>query len=165
MINDPTSTRLVIEQPSALKVTTEIAAQLFTSGSTGKPKVVPLTTEILLLVRAASQNLYLGEDSVVQMMPQFHIGIADLLLAPLSTGGSVLVANEYSTDHLIACARQLKPTWHQGAPAMLSHLRDELTHQQDTTLQASLSSICFSTSDTPNTPAPQGFAPSLKCME
>ena len=98
---------------------------LHTSGSTARPKIVALKHRHL--VRSA-QNLCgsLGlsvQDRCLNMMPQFHIGaLLDLLLAPLSVGGSSVIMNNATAENFWRCFRQFEPTWFQAVPTMLQAL-------------------------------------------
>lgn len=113
---------------------------LHTSGTTAKPKPVPLSRENLL---ASSSNIVESlaltqQDRAVNMMPLYHIGaLLDLLLAPLLSGGSIIICRDLSAATFFKCLEKFKPSWHQGAPAMLAELCREAR-------TSSLSSDCSS---------------------
>lgn len=99
-----------------------IALVLHTSGSTGAPKRVPLSVANLSAsARNIARSLELGPNDVcLAMMPMFHIGaLVDLLLAPLSAGGSVAFAGAISTDAFFEAVALHRPTWFQAVPTVL----------------------------------------------
>ncbi len=118
--------RLVRERPRASNGgNADAALVLTTSGSTGLPKRVPLSWNNL--VRSAENivsTLELGSsDTVVHMLPMFHIGaIVDLFMAPLWAGGAVKFAHPISTESLIASVSDPRVTWFQAVPTMLKAL-------------------------------------------
>lgn len=102
-----------------------VALVLHTSGSTAAPKIVPLTERNLI---ASAENVarslaLTGEDLCLSTMPLFHIGaLVDLLLAPLSVGGRVVVAPAMTASDFFTHMRRFSPTWYQGVPTMLHAL-------------------------------------------
>ena len=103
---------------------------LLTSGSTGKPKRVPLTPEQLhLSAKRIAKSLKLGPtDRAIHALPMFHIGaIVDLLLAPLSAGGSVHFAGGMGAENLRDSTLAHKGTWLQLVPTMLARLQAQIT--------------------------------------
>jgi acyl-CoA synthetase (AMP-forming)/AMP-acid ligase II/acyl carrier protein len=108
--------RLYAPSPSDLGIV------LMTSGTTGRGKLVPLshanlaagTTEV-----AKSLNLS-SNDRVLSMWEMHHVGgIVDLLLAPISAGGSVIAAGRFDAANFFALTEAMKPTWFQGVPTTL----------------------------------------------
>ena len=111
----------------------DIALVLHTSGSTSLPKIVPLShRQILASARNVARSLELGEDDrCLNAMPLFHVGaLVDLLLAPLSVGGSVIVASDPSSKSFFAVLDELSPSWYQGVPTMLRDLTDRAAREQ-----------------------------------
>lgn len=109
------------------------ALVLMTSGSTGRPKRVPLTFDALMIsVQNIAQTLDLSEkDTVVNMLPMFHIGaIVDLFLTPLLSGGKVFFAHPVSIENLISGIRKSSPTWFQAVPTMLISMLQTLTEEE-----------------------------------
>lgn len=106
----------------------DTALVLHTSGSTALPKIVPLTHRNLTTsARNLAASLALGsDDHGLNMMPLYHVGaLVDLLLAPLSVGGSVTIASSMSSSVFFDCldsATQPRPTWYQGVPTMLQDI-------------------------------------------
>ena len=102
---------------------------LFTSGSTGTPKRVPLTPKQLHLSagRIARALELTAKDRAVHALPMFHIGaIVDLLLAPLSAGGSVHFADGMGARALHQSVCKQGGTWLQLVPTMLARLQADL---------------------------------------
>jgi oxalate---CoA ligase len=99
-----------------------IALILQTSGSTGRPKTVALSHRNLLASTrnvAASLNLD-SADRCLNMLPLYHIGaLLDLMLAPLSVGGSVFFGRDMHAQSFFAYLHAYSPTWYQAVPTML----------------------------------------------
>ncbi|MFM7181136.1 MAG: AMP-binding protein [Verrucomicrobiales bacterium] len=103
----------------------ETALVLLTSGSSARPKRVPLThLQLALSARRMAESVRLtSEDCCLNLMPMFHVGaVVDLLLAPLSVGGSVLRSAGMSAEEFFAALADGRPTWFQGVPTMLHEL-------------------------------------------
>ncbi len=125
-----------VTNPSAAQVQTapqDIALLLQTSGTTSRPKLVPLSHANLV---AATDNiidsLSLGpQDRCLNLLPPFHIGaLVDLLLAPLASGGSVVVAEDAAPETVFRHLLESRPTWIQAVPTML---HDMVRHRPSTT--------------------------------
>ena len=98
---------------------------LLTSGSSARPKRVPLTHRHLTLSasRMAQSLALTASDVCLNMMPMFHVGaVVDLLLAPLSVGGSLTRPETMSVPAFFEALDKLKPTWFQGVPTLLHEL-------------------------------------------
>ena len=62
-------------------------------------------------------------DCCLNMMPMFHVGaVVDLLLAPLSAGGSVIRPETMSVPAFFEALETNIPTWFQGVPTLLHEL-------------------------------------------
>ena len=119
----------------------DVAFLLLTSGSTAQPRLVPLThRNVTASARNVARSLALGaEDRCLNMMPMFHVGaLVDLLLAPLSVGGSVVCASSVSAGRFFDCLRDHRPTWYQGVPTMLQDILDQVRLGADTSGASSL---------------------------
>ncbi len=103
----------------------DTALVLLTSGSSARPKRVPLTHRQLTLAakRMAESVALTAADCCLNLMPMFHVGaVVDLLLAPLSVGGSVLRPEVMSVAAFFAALDTGRPTWFQGVPTLLHEL-------------------------------------------
>lgn len=95
---------------------------LATSGSTAEPKLVLLSSEALVksalnMIETVSLT---SDDRCLNMMPLFHVGgLVDLLIAPLISGGSVIITEAINTRTFFQCLDSYHPSWYQGVPAML----------------------------------------------
>jgi acyl-CoA synthetase (AMP-forming)/AMP-acid ligase II/acyl carrier protein len=103
----------------------DVALLLHTSGTTSRPKVVPLTQRNIHTSAAdVCRTLRLGEmDRCLNLMPLYHVGgLVDLMLAPLSVGGSVVCTPGFSAAHLMRWFDEYEPTWFQAVPTMLQEI-------------------------------------------
>lgn len=102
-----------------------LALILHTSGTTGKPKAVPLSHENLVRSALNVASAYnLGPDDrgyLIQVL--FHIhGIVASLLAPLVSGGSVVVPDKFDANVTWAEFAKLHCSWLSGTPSALQIL-------------------------------------------
>ena len=98
-----------------------LALVLKTSGTTAVPKVVPLTpTHLLVSAYKVADVLHLQPtDRSLTMMPLFHVhGIVTGLLAPLSSGGSVICARGTDLVRILDLLHSLQPTWISAVPTV-----------------------------------------------
>lgn len=103
----------------------DLALILLTSGSSARPKRVPLThRHLTLAARRMVESIKLGPyDCCLNMMPMFHVGaVVDLLLAPLSAGGSVMRPETMSVPAFFEALETNLPTWFQGVPTLLHEI-------------------------------------------
>lgn len=103
----------------------DTALILLTSGSSARPKRVPLSHRHLTLsaARMARSLALTASDVCLNMMPMFHVGaVVDLLLAPLSVGGSLTRPETMSVPAFFEALEKLRPTWFQGVPTLLHEL-------------------------------------------
>ncbi|KAI1466040.1 acetyl-CoA synthetase-like protein [Daldinia caldariorum] len=79
----------------------DVALVLHTSGTTSRPKVVPLTHRNLTRTMKNIQATYklTAQDRTMLVMPLFHVhGLLCALLAPLYSGGSMIVPTKFSAS-------------------------------------------------------------------
>jgi acyl-CoA synthetase (AMP-forming)/AMP-acid ligase II/acyl carrier protein len=103
----------------------EIAVVFMTSGSTGRPKLVPLTHHNLCCSATnVVDSLGLSSsDRCLVMWEQYHIGgLSDLLLAPLISGGQVVLTSGFRVQKFFQYLHQFQPTWYQAVPTALGEI-------------------------------------------
>ncbi|KAF2184406.1 acetyl-CoA synthetase-like protein [Zopfia rhizophila CBS 207.26] len=99
----------------------DIALVLHTSGTTGRPKAVPLTHRNLLRTMKNIQATYqlTPEDRTMLVMPLFHVhGLLAGFLAPLASGGSVVVPLKFSASEFWKNFVQYKANWYTAVPTI-----------------------------------------------
>lgn len=98
-----------------------VALVLHTSGSTGRPKRVPLCHSNLAISAAniASTCSLSPDDVSLCIMPLFHIhGLVASTLAPLFSGGTVVVPTKFNPLTFWQTVREHRITWYSGVPTM-----------------------------------------------
>ncbi len=108
---------------------------LFTSGSTGKPKAVALTeANVSAGIDSVADHFALTEDDrTVAMLPWSHgHGLFASLLAPLHTGGTVVLPTpqQIQQPHQIMAAAE--PTWLTLVPPQLELITGALERSNET---------------------------------
>lgn len=119
----------------------DLAIVMLTSGSTGKSKAVPLThRNVFASASEVCKSLQLSEqDRCLCMWEQYHIGgLVDLLLAPLMSGGTVVITPGFSIEHFFSLLENKRPTWFQGVPTTLSALKSHANRYNITPANTSL---------------------------
>lgn len=101
--------------------TDDIALVLHTSGTTSRPKVVPLThrnlTRTMDNIRATYELT--SNDRTMLVMPLFHVhGLLCGLLAPLYTGGSMVVPTKFSASEFWSDFITHKANWYTAVPTI-----------------------------------------------
>jgi acyl-CoA synthetase (AMP-forming)/AMP-acid ligase II/acyl carrier protein len=99
----------------------DVALLLHTSGTTARPKLVPLThANLLASARAVAATLKLSPaDRSLCVMPLFHIhGLVAALLAPLASGGCVVVPPGFHALDFFSWLGEFHPTWYSAVPSM-----------------------------------------------
>jgi acyl-CoA synthetase (AMP-forming)/AMP-acid ligase II len=99
----------------------DIALVLHTSGTTGRPKAVPLTHRNLLRTMKNIQATYqlTPKDRTMLVMPLFHVhGLLAGFLAPLASGGSVVVPAKFSASEFWKDFIEHKANWYTAVPTI-----------------------------------------------
>ncbi|TKA54725.1 hypothetical protein B0A49_09722, partial [Cryomyces minteri] len=99
----------------------DVALVLHTSGTTGRPKAVPLTHKNLTRTMANIQATYklTPEDRTLLVMPLFHVhGLLAGFLAPLLSGGSVIVPLKFSATEFWSNFIEHKASWYTAVPTI-----------------------------------------------
>lgn len=99
----------------------DVALVLHTSGTTGRPKAVPLTHRNLLRTMKNIQATYelSPKDRTMLVMPLFHVhGLLAGFLAPLASGGSVIVPLKFSASEFWVDFIQHQANWYTAVPTI-----------------------------------------------
>jgi acyl-CoA synthetase (AMP-forming)/AMP-acid ligase II len=99
----------------------DVALVLHTSGTTGRPKAVPLTHRNLLRTMQNIQGTYqlTPKDRTMLVMPLFHVhGLLAGFLAPLASGGSVVVPLKFSASVFWNDFVEHKANWYTAVPTI-----------------------------------------------
>jgi acyl-CoA synthetase (AMP-forming)/AMP-acid ligase II len=99
----------------------DVALVLHTSGTTGRPKAVPLTHRNLLRTMKNIQGTYelTPNDRTMLVMPLFHVhGLLAGFLAPLASGGSVIVPPKFSASEFWKDFNEHKANWYTAVPTI-----------------------------------------------
>ncbi|KAF2740664.1 acetyl-CoA synthetase-like protein [Polyplosphaeria fusca] len=99
----------------------DVALVLHTSGTTGRPKAVPLTHRNLLRTMKNIQTTYqlTAKDRTMLVMPLFHVhGLLAGFLAPLASGGSVVVPTKFSASEFWKDFIEHKANWYTAVPTI-----------------------------------------------
>ncbi|KAN0085203.1 peroxisomal-coenzyme A synthetase [Elaphomyces granulatus] len=99
----------------------DIALVLHTSGTTGRPKAVPLTHRNLTRTMKNITTTYklTSKDRTLLMMPLFHVhGLLAAFLAPLYSGGSVIVPPKFSASEFWSDFVTYGANWYTAVPTI-----------------------------------------------
>ncbi|KAJ3463306.1 hypothetical protein MRS44_008092 [Fusarium solani] len=99
----------------------DVALILHTSGTTSRPKVVPLTHRNLTRTMHNIKQTYqlTDKDRTMLVMPLFHVhGLLCGLLAPLFTGGSMVVPTKFSASEFWVDFIAHKANWYTAVPTI-----------------------------------------------
>lgn len=99
----------------------DTALVLHTSGTTGRPKAVPLSHRNLTRTMKNIQATYelTAKDRTYLVMPLFHVhGLLAGFLAPLASGGSVIVPNGFSARQFWDDFITHKANWYTAVPTI-----------------------------------------------
>lgn len=99
----------------------DIALVLHTSGTTGRPKAVPLTHRSLTRTMENIKATYelTPDDRTMLVMPLFHVhSLLAGFLAPLYSGGSVIVPPKFSASEFWDDFITYKANWYTAVPTI-----------------------------------------------
>lgn len=99
----------------------DVALVLHTSGTTGRPKAVPLTHRNLTRTMQNIQDTYelIASDRTMLVMPLFHVhGLLAGFLAPLKSGGSVIVPGSFSARSFWDDFIDHQANWYTAVPTI-----------------------------------------------
>ncbi|KAK0635926.1 hypothetical protein B0T17DRAFT_485677 [Bombardia bombarda] len=108
-------------QPLLTAEPDDVALVLHTSGTTSRPKVVPLSHRNLTITMNNIKNTYhlTPKDRTMLVMPLFHVhGLLCGLLAPLATGGSMVVPTKFSAKDFWVDFTTHKASWYTAVPTI-----------------------------------------------
>lgn len=100
---------------------TDVALVLHTSGTTGRPKAVPLTQKNMATTIYNIINTYklTPADTSYLVMPLFHVhGLLCGFLAPLGSGGSVIVPPRFSAQNFWPDFIAYGANWYTAVPTI-----------------------------------------------
>lgn len=109
------------KQPVLKPQPEDIALVLHTSGTTSRPKVVPLSHRNLTRTMSNIQQTYqlTAADRTMLVMPLFHVhGLLCGLLAPLLSGGSMVVPTKFSASDFWKDFIAHKANWYTAVPTI-----------------------------------------------
>ena len=101
------------------------ALLMYTSGTTGLPKGVLLThRNVLAAGRAVAEvHALTPADRVLSALPLYHInGQCIATVAPLVSGGSIVLPRRFSVSQWWALVERYRPTWLNLVPTMIAYL-------------------------------------------
>ncbi|PGG96359.1 hypothetical protein GX51_07853 [Blastomyces parvus] len=99
----------------------DVALVLHTSGTTGRPKAVPLTHRNLTRTMKNIRATYdlTEKDRTLLVMPLFHVhGLLAAFLAPLLSGGSVIVPEKFSASTFWSDFITYNANWYTAVPTI-----------------------------------------------
>ncbi|MGR3912929.1 MAG: AMP-binding protein, partial [Gammaproteobacteria bacterium] len=108
------------------------ALLLYTSGSTGLPKGALLCHEAVLRggQNVAAGHALRGADRALCVLPVYHInGAMVTLMAPLCSGGSVVMPRQFSARAFWPLAAHFACTWSSLVPTMINYLLDRAARE------------------------------------
>jgi long-chain acyl-CoA synthetase len=101
------------------------ALLMYTSGTTGQPKGALLShANLLASARAVARSLDLRpSDRVLSSLPLYHVnGQCIATLAPLASGGSIVMPRRFSVTQWWTLVERYRPTWINVVPTIIAYL-------------------------------------------
>ena len=115
-------------KPAATGAASGAALILYTSGSTGRPKGAVLShtaLELAIESWAGPVMALVAADVVLATLPLAHsFGLNGALLAPLLVGATVVLADRFAPDRVVAAIRRHRVTVFPGVATMFRRLLD-----------------------------------------
>jgi len=113
-------------QPSSLSVASSAPAMLmYTSGTTGKPKGALLSHANLVHAGrvVSAEHELTTHDRVLSSLPLYHVnGQCIATIAPLVSGGSVVMPHRFSVSQWWPLVERYQPTWLNVVPTIIAYL-------------------------------------------
>ncbi len=127
----------------------ELAEMLYTGGTTGHPKGVPISNVLLLEAmreqrRASQEVIPLGQDTVIQGAPLYHILGQTVGLGGLLHGDTIILLPRVNLDGMFDHIRRYKATTFFGVPTMYRMI---LEHDRVDEYDLDSLQYCFSGGD------------------
>ena len=107
----------------------DTAIILQTSGTTSLPKIVPLTQKQICksVCILCSQLKHSDRDKSLHIVPHFHLlGVIGTVLAPLSSGGTVICTRDFIAPDFFTLLKNEHPTFYCAGPAHHQAILHEL---------------------------------------
>lgn len=101
------------------------ALLMYTSGTTGRPKGVVLSHHNVIAggMNTVAAHALSAEDRALCVLPLYHINAEIVtLIAPLISGGSVVMPHRFSTRSFWDLIRDYKCTWFSVVPTIIAYL-------------------------------------------
>ncbi len=101
------------------------AMLMYTSGTTGKPKGVLLSHWNMIYAggAVASAHALSAGDRVLSSLPLYHInGQCVATVAPVVSGGSIVMPHRFSASHWWPLVERYRPTWLNMVPTIIAYL-------------------------------------------
>ena len=98
---------------------------MYTSGTTGQPKGALLShANLVAAAHAVAGSLALtGADRVLSSLPLYHVnGQCIATLAPLASGGSIVMPHRFSVTQWWSLVEAHRPTWINVVPTIIAYL-------------------------------------------
>ena len=103
---------------------------IYTSGTTGQPKGVVLSQQNLLAggENTATAHRLITSDRALCVLPLYHINaLCVTLMAPLVSGGSVVMPHQFSVSDFWPCIERTHCTWASVVPTQITYLLRQST--------------------------------------
>jgi long-chain acyl-CoA synthetase len=103
----------------------DVAMLMYTSGTTGRPKGALLShANMLAAGRAVAEWQQLApSDRVLSSLPLYHVnGQCIATIAPLVSGGSIVMPHRFSASRWWPLVERYRPTWLNFVPTIIAYL-------------------------------------------